>query len=55
MAFAHVAMSRDTPRHTKSLVLLELLVHLRNGSAYVKTGAERLDTFRTERLEFFTP
>jgi len=48
-------MRHDAPRRTKSLALLELLAHLRNGSAYVKTGAERLDTFRAERLEFFAP
>src|SRR5436309_9629147 len=34
MAFAHVAMSRDTPRRTKSLAFFELLVHLRDRPAY---------------------
>src|SRR5215469_7702188 len=55
MAFAHVAMRRDTPRGTKNLAFLELLAYLRDGSAYVIAGAERFDTFGAERFEFFAP
>src|SRR5207244_9111310 len=55
MAFAHVAMRGDAPRRAKSLPFLELLAHLRDRSAYVKTGAERLNAFRAERVELFAP
>src|SRR6266404_6388027 len=55
VALAHVAMRRDAARRTKSLAFFELLAHLRNRSAYLKTCAERLDAFRPKRIEFFAP
>src|SRR6266404_647212 len=55
MTLAHIAMGRDAPRCTKSLAFFELLAHLRNRSAYLKTCAEGLDAFRPKRIEFFAP
>ncbi len=55
VALAHVAMGRDAARRAKSLAFSELLAHLRNRSAYIKTCAEGLDAFRVKRIEFFAP
>src|SRR5437867_2662768 len=55
MALAHVAMGGDAARRTKAIAFFKFFTHLCNGSAYVKTNAERLDTFCTERVQFFSP
>jgi hypothetical protein len=55
VALAHVTMGGDTAGSAKGLAFFELFAHLRNRSTYLKTRAERFDTFRTERVEFFAP
>jgi hypothetical protein len=55
MAFAHVAMSGDAARRAKRLAFRKLSAHFGDRSGYLKPTAERLDAFRTERVQFFAP
>ena len=54
MAFAHVAMRSDTTGDAKCFTFLKLLVHFRDRSADIKTGAEWFDAFRVQHLKFFS-
>ena len=55
MALAHVTMGGDTAGGAKGFAFFEFLAHFRNGSARLESGAEWLDPFRAQRVEFFAP
>src|SRR4030095_16063002 len=55
MTFSHVAMRGDAAGCAKSLAFLKLFAHLRDRSGYLKAAAERLDAFRTKRVQFLAP
>ncbi len=54
VAFAHVAMRCDAAGDMTRFTFLKLLAHLRDRTANIKTGTERLDAFRAQHLKLFS-
>ena len=54
VALAHVAMRGDAASRAQDLALREFFAHLRDCSVRLERNAERLDTLRAQRVEFFS-
>src|SRR5512132_352210 len=54
VALAHVAMRRDAAGDTTHFAFFKLRAHLCDRAADIKGGAEWFDTFRAQRLKFFS-
>src|SRR6266481_505682 len=55
VAFAHVAMRGDAAGDATLFTFFKLIAHLRDRFANIKTGPERFDAFRAQRLKFSEP
>src|SRR6266849_2610061 len=55
VAFAPIAMGGDAASRAKGLAFFKFFAHLRDRSAWLETGPEWLDSFRSKRVEFFAP
>src|SRR5205809_4846402 len=54
VALAHVPVRGDAASRAQNLALREFFAHLRDCSVRFERSAERLDTLRTQRVEFFS-